>query len=986
MSSSLSSFNSSELYQYIVEGATEGIWIVNQDLQITFINQKLANLLGFSSTEMLGRTLSSFMDFEAMAIADQECQRRLQAMSSARVEYDFKLKTKDGGGLWVIVQTKPLFDQNSIYIGSLGMITNVTRRRQYEKNLRESEEYYRLLAEYSTDMVSCHTVDTTFIYVSSMCLNLTGYCASELLNRPILDFVHPEDQIKLQISQSVSLKHIGMVNRISFRFAQKSGNYIWLEMTKRATIDGSSGAVKVICSSRDIQQRKETEQTLESTNSRLNLALEVSEIGTWEWNIVTGEGICSERTGEILGYDCKGITFRSFMRSVYISDRSQVRKAFITSIRTHRNYTMEFRVLKSDGQLIWIDGRGQVYADINNNPVLVIGVVIDITKRKQTEQEVKHQLQKEVLMRQISEKIRFNFDLKHIFNTTVKELGEVFNVNRCLVHTFELEPEPIILVVDEYVQPGWESMLDMIIPLTHNPHASEVMSSDRAIAIDNVYNDPNLSNFISLLAEIELKSVIVVRTSYQGRANGMLCIHQCDRFRTWTKEEIDLLEAVAAPIGIAIAQAQLLETEKAQKLQLTAQNLSLQEAKIAAEAANQAKSEFLAMMSHEIRTPMNAVIGITELLLDSELSEQDQEHLEIIRSGGKALISIINDILDFSKIESNKLELEQNPINIWECITSTIELLKPSATAKSLNLVCHIDPQVPQMITGDSTRINQILINLLGNAIKFTPTGQVELSVTSSDRPAGENLNYELQFQVKDTGIGIPNQLLSRLFKPFSQVDASTTRQHGGTGLGLAISKRLSEMMGGRMWVVSRSVQAPDTETYLAGDPPPDFVNLYPSDAGSAFYFKIKTSSSAEISSMSTPKINFTDPPLAQNLPLKILLVEDNVVNQKVAIKVLARMGYSADVVDNGLKAIATLQSSLYDLVFMDIQMPEMDGITATKEIRKLSQSLNSPYIIAMTANAMIGDREICLNAGMNDYISKPISIDKIGNALLAIK
>jgi CheY-like chemotaxis protein len=193
-------------------------------------------------------------------------------------------------------------------------------------------------------------------------------------------------------------------------------------------------------------------------------------------------------------------------------------------------------------------------------------------------------------------------------------------------------------------------------------------------------------------------------------------------------------------------------------------------------------------------------------------------------------------------------------------------------------------------------------------------------------------------------------------------------------------------MMGGRMWVVSRSVQAPDTETYLAGDPPPDFVNLYPSDAGSAFYFKIKTSSSAEISSMSTPKINFTDPPLAQNLPLKILLVEDNVVNQKVAIKVLARMGYSADVVDNGLKAIATLQSSLYDLVFMDIQMPEMDGITATKEIRKLSQSLNSPYIIAMTANAMIGDREICLNAGMNDYISKPISIDKIGNALLAIK
>lgn len=353
------------------------------------------------------------------------------------------------------------------------------------------------------------------------------------------------------------------------------------------------------------------------------------------------------------------------------------------------------------------------------------------------------------------------------------------------------------------------------------------------------------------------------------------------------------------------------------------------------------------------------------------------------------MITIINDILDFSKIESNKLELEENSLNIWECITSAMELLKPTALDKSLNLICHIDSQVPQMIRGDSVRIKQILINILGNAIKFTQTGQVSLFVTAdlhSDQDLGE-----LKFQIKDTGIGIPKHLMSRLFKPFSQVDASTTRQHGGTGLGLAISKRLSEMMGGTMWVVSASDQDSnlDRTQYIAGNPPTDFIVAYPLEVGSSFYFTIKavpTTAGIKASSAGLkPQISFINPPLAQNLPLKILLVEDNLVNQKVALKVLSRMGYSADVADNGLRAIQILQKSNYDVVFMDIQMPEMDGKTATKAIRQFS-TVDSPYIIAMTANAMIGDRETYLNSGMNDYISKPISIEKIGNALIQVR
>jgi len=933
------------------------------------------------------------MDMEAMEIADQEFSKRLQSSQSrVRNEYDFRFVRKDGKGIWAIVTTSPLFDQESNYNGSFGMITNVTGRRKQEQDLRESEEYYRLLAEYSTDMVSCHRTDTTFTYASPICLTLTGYTAAELIDQKILDLIHPEDRIKVELIHSVTLKHIGMVNRVSYRFAHKDGEYIWLEMTKRAVIDPDTDEIKIICSTRDIQKRKEMEHALEKTNSRLTLALETSAIGTWEWDISTDKVIYSERTCEILGYPHEGmngnnLTYKNLIRAVHKQDRGEVKTALRNAIYSLNVYAIEFRVWAGDGNLVWVDGRGKVYCDNNGNPILVIGIVIDITKRKESEQEIKYQLQKELLLKQITEKIRFQFDLNEVFATTVKLLAEVFKVNRSLVYTFDSEIESGIRVVDEYLQLGYVSMLGMEIPLYNNAHATLVMSSDRAIAIENVYTNPDLREFATLCAEIGLKSVIVARTSSNGQPNGLISLHQCDHFRQWTKEEVELLEVVAASIGIAIKKAQLLETERLQKLQLAAQNKSLQESQRAAEAANMAKSEFLAMMSHEIRTPMNAVIGITELMLDSNLSAQDQEYLEMIRAGGRSLITIINDILDFSKIESNRLELEETSLDLWHCIGSAVEILKPTAIAKSLDLIYQIDPQVPKFIQGDSTRIRQILINLVGNAIKFTEIGQVELSVEIA-KILEQNL-YELKFTIKDTGIGIPANLMSRLFKPFSQVDASTTRQHGGTGLGLAISKKLCEMMGGSMWVVSRSDfdHGADYETFqcVEGFPPRDFMATYPSQVGSTFYFTITTSSISSPASSPMHQTNFIDPPLAQNLPLKILLVEDNLVNQKVALKILGRLGYSADLADNGLKAIANFQSSAYDVVFMDIQMPEMDGITATKYIRKLSQSANCPYIIAMTANAMIGDREAYLEAGMNEYISKPISIEKIGNALIQV-
>ena len=396
----------------------------------------------------------------------------------------------------------------------------------------------------------------------------------------------------------------------------------------------------------------------------------------------------------------------------------------------------------------------------------------------------------------------------------------------------------------------------------------------------------------------------------------------------------------------------------------------------AADNANRAKSDFLATISHEIRTPLNVIIGFVELLDETKLNEEQDDFLIRIKSSSEALMSLINDVLDFSKVESGHLNLELRDFSILPMINSLNSMFLSQAKEKGLSLKISVDESVPRKIRGDETRLRQILLNLLSNAIKFTKSGEVSLHVSTHSIDSESNF-VELEFEVRDTGIGMSPEEISRLFMPFSQGDSSTTRKYGGTGLGLAICKSLSEAMGGKVWATSVLREGSSFFSRVRVD----IVEMRDAHALSSESENAKVISSGTINN----KVESDKP--ADSLPLKIAVAEDNMANQRVIMIMLRRLGWESEFAENGRELLDLVRNKDYDLIFMDVQMPLMDGLEATRRLRAgdAGEGLKDVKIIALTANALSGDEARCLESGMNAYMTKPLKLRTLKQAILSL-
>jgi PAS domain S-box-containing protein len=1068
---------SEERFRVLVDGVRDyAIYMLDPEGRVVSWNSGAARITGYRAEEVLGAHHELFYPAENRGRKEPAEHLRLSLQSERFEDQGWRLR-KDGSTYFANIVITALRDERGNPQGFAKVIQDVTEQRRAEEKLRLSES---LLAEAQQiahiGSWSWNLLDGTVRW-SDEHYRILGLVPQ--LTAPSYEqfrrLLHPDDLAVLEELVGRALKD-GKPYECLLRLPQRDGAVRFASSRGQAVLNEAGEPQRMFGTLQDVTERTRAEEAMRASDERFRMIARATNDAIWDWDLVTNVVWWSESFQTLFGYRADQVEAEaeSWYSRLHPGDHERVSSKIGKTIEggaTH--WSDEYRFRRGDGNYAYVLDRGYIIRDQQGRPTRMIGAMMDVSKDKQAQRAI---TQSEARKAAILES-----GLDCII--TMDHEGRVTEFNPAAERTFGYQREEVMgkeltelivppayreqhrLGVKSYAHAGNARILGKRIEVTAMRADGTVFPAELAITRIGIDGPPEFSAYLRDItqrkeaereisaARADLEARVEQRTSELARANDAL-------------------------------QQEVAERKRAE--------IESEQAKAVAEAASRSKSEFLANMSHEIRTPLNGVIGMADLLLGTDLADRQRRYAEIVRSSGESLLGLINDILDFSKIEAGKLEISSADFDLCACAEEVVQMLAPRALSKGLELACHVHPTLPRVLRGDADRVRQVLVNLVGNAIKFTNNGSVVVRMTVADV---KDRALTVRVAVSDTGVGIPASELERLFKSFSQVDTSPTRRHGGTGLGLAISKQLAELMGGTVgveselgrgstfWFTVRMEQPQEPAllptwpfdprgirvlavddsalqremfahqfstwgfeqaTAANGDSAISILNEsiahtrpfklavldadMPGGMGAVKLAQmirsnrqfdevtliLLSSMDREVDAATVQRAGFAgqiakpfrqsqlydiivnvlsasksqsgivpDASRSVGMPtnaapvrrLRVLLAEDNRVNQLVAAEILSGAGHQCDVVDTGTKAVQAVAQARYDIVLMDCQMPEMDGFEATRAIRRSEAATGAQavHIVALTANAINGDREKCIAAGMNDYLSKPV-------------